>query len=185
MHTIAFYFPRKYVLQRLLYLQLIGSDIMRQEIYPVSVIKGEDMSAEQNITNAKLAIQAINNRDWSFIPKLLATNFIRHDLSGDFDDIKGHKGTEDFMQLVIKAIPDYQIQIEDIFATEDRLALRFIASGTHQGEFIGYPPTGKKIKVNQINLYRFDGDKIAETWQLMDMASFFRQIDVTPTFHPG
>jgi len=94
---------------------------MRQEIYPVSVIKGEDMSAEQNITNAKLAIQAINNRDWSFIPKLLATNFIRHDLSGDFDDIKGHKGTEDFMQLVIKAIPDYQIQIEDIFATEDRL----------------------------------------------------------------
>ena len=137
-----------------------------------------NMSAEQNIANAKLAIQAINNRDWSFIPKLLAPNFVRHDLSEDFNDIVGHKGMEDFMQLVIKAIPDYKIQIEDIFATEDRLALRFVASGTHNGEFLGYPPTGKKIKVNQINLYRFDGDKIAETWQLMDMAGFFRQIGI-------
>jgi len=89
------------------------------------------------------------------------------------------------MQLVIKAIPDYQIQIEDIFATEDRLAIRFIATGTHRGEFIGYPPTGKKLKVNQINLYRFDGDKIAETWQLMDMVGFLRQINALPTFHSG
>jgi steroid delta-isomerase-like uncharacterized protein len=137
-----------------------------------------NMSAEQNVANAKLAIEAINNRDWSFIPKLLAPNFVRHDLSGDFDDITGHKGMEDFLQLVIKAIPDYQIQIEDMFATEDRLALRFVASGTHEGEFLGYPPTGKTIKANQINLYRFEGNKIAETWQLMDMAGFFQQIGV-------
>jgi hypothetical protein len=62
------------------------------------------VSAEQSITNARLAIQAISDRDWSFIPKLLAPNFIRHDLSGAFDEISGHKGMGDFMELVIKAM---------------------------------------------------------------------------------
>jgi steroid delta-isomerase-like uncharacterized protein len=113
---------------------------------------------------------------------LVSPKFIRHDLSGAFDDIKGHEGLEDFLQLVIKAVPDFQIQIEDMFSTDDRLALRFTSLGTHRGEFLGYPPTGKTIKTNQINLYRFDGDKIAETWQLMDVAGFLRQIGALPTF---
>ena len=144
--------------------------------------KGEDMSAEQNITNAKRAIQAINDRDWSFIPKLLAPNFIRHDLAEAFDEVMGHESFTDFLQLVLKALPDYRIQIEDIFAVEDRLAMRFTASGTHQGELLGYAPTGKRVKINQINLYRFDEDKLTETWQLMDVAGFLRQIGALPTF---
>jgi predicted ester cyclase len=79
-----------------------------------------------------------------YVPLTCTIN--RHDLSGDFDDIIGHQGMEDFVQLVIKAIPDYQIQIEDIFAKEDRLAMRFTAPGTHRGDIIGYHPTGKKLK---------------------------------------
>ncbi len=143
------------------------------------------MSAKQNIANAKQAIQAINDRDWGFIQKLLSPNFIRHDLSEAFEEIKGHESFADFLQLVLKALPDYRIQIEDIFAAEDRLAMRFTASGTHQGELLGYAPTGKTVKINQINLYRFDGDKLAETWQLMDVAGFLRQIGALPTFHSG
>ena len=56
------------------------------------------MGAEQNVASAKRAIQAINDRDWSFIPKLLAPNFIRHDLAKAFDDISGREDVADFMQ---------------------------------------------------------------------------------------
>ena len=121
------------------------------------------MGTEQNITNVKRGIEAINDRDWSFIQKLLAPNFIRHDLAEAFDEVRGHESFADFLQLVLKALPDQRIQIEDIFAAEDRLAMRFTASGTHQGELLGYAPTGKTVKISQINLYRFEGDKIADT----------------------
>lgn len=158
---------------------------MRQKVIAMSIIKEEDMSAKQNIANAKRAIQAINDRDWSFIPKLLMPDFIRHDLSEALDEVKGCENFADFLQLVLKALPDYRIQIDDIFVVENRLAMRFTASGTHQGELLGCAPTGKKVKVNQINLYRFDGDKLAETWQLMDVAGFLRQVGALPAFHSG
>jgi steroid delta-isomerase-like uncharacterized protein len=138
------------------------------------------MSAEQNIANAKRGIHAINERDWSIFPSLLAPNFIRHDLVQAFDEIKGQEGFGDLLQSVLKAVPDYHIQIDDIFATDDRLAMRFTASGTHKGALLGFAPTGNIVKVNQINLYRFDRDKLAETWQLLDVAGFLRQIGVLP-----
>jgi len=69
----------------------------------------------------------------------------------------------------------------DIFATEERAAMRITVSGTHQGEFLGTEPTGKKVELNQINLYRFEEGRIAETWQLMDVAGFMRQIGALTT----
>jgi steroid delta-isomerase-like uncharacterized protein len=140
------------------------------------------MSAEQNIATAKRAIKAINDRDWGVIPHLLTPNFVRHDLAEAFDDVRGRESFADFLQLALKALPDYKIQIDDMFAVGDRLAMRFTASGMHQGELLGYAPTGKVVKISQINLYRFDGDKVAETWQLMDVAGFLRQIGALPTF---
>ena len=91
-------------------------------------------------------------------------------------DVRGKEELGDFLQLIMKALPDIQLKIEDIFATENRVAAYVTASGTHEGELLGFLPTGKQVKYNVINLYRFEGDKIAEQWALIDAAGFLRQI---------
>jgi len=139
------------------------------------------MTAEENIRTLRRSIQAVNDRDLSIASQLITPGFVRHDLSGAFGEIKGLKEVTNYIQLVLKALPDAQVKVEDIFATEKRAALRITISGTHQGEFLGTAPTGKKVELNQINLYRFEEGKIAETWQLMDVLGFMRQTGASTT----
>lgn len=139
------------------------------------------MTVEENISTIRRAVQAINDRDLSIIPQLVTPGFVRHDLAGAFREAEGREGVTDFLQLVLKALPDLQIKVEDIFATERRVALRITWVGTHRGEFQGIAPTGKKVKISGTNLYRFEEGKIAEAWQLYDVAGFLRQIGALTT----
>jgi len=134
------------------------------------------MTAEENIATMRRIIQAINDRDLGSIPQFVTLGFVRHDLAGAFREVEGREGVADFLQLVLKALPDVRVKVEDIFATENRVALRVVWEGAHQGEFQGIVPTGRKVKLSGINLYRFEEGKIAEAWQLYDVAGFLRQI---------
>jgi steroid delta-isomerase-like uncharacterized protein len=137
-----------------------------------------DMSAEKNIATIRKAIKALNERDMSTVKDLITTNYIRHDLASTFGERRGQGDTVDFFQSVINGIPDMRMNIQDIFATENRVALRYTLTGTHQGEYRGIPATGKKLEINAIHLYRFEGDKIAEQWALPDVAGMYRQMGV-------
>ncbi len=139
---------------------------------------GEYLSAEENITNIRRIIQAFNDRDLTVVPKLVTSGFVRHDIAAAFTNVEGLDELNDFMQLVLKALPDVQVKIEDIFATNNRAAMRATITGTHQGDFMGTAPTGRKAVFSTFNLYRFEEGKLAEFWQLIDVATFLRQIGV-------
>lgn len=139
------------------------------------------MTAEENIATIRQVINAFNDRDLSTMPQFASHGFVRHDLAGAFDEVKGREEVPDYLHQILKTLPDLQIKVEDVFATEKRAAARFTVSGTHHGEFMGTAPTGKKVEYNQINLYSFEEGKIAETWQLMDVAGFMRQIGASTT----
>jgi hypothetical protein len=58
---------------------------------------------------------------------------------------------------------------------------RNAVTGTHKGEYLGVPPTGKSITYNEIFIFRLDDDgRIAETWGVVDVASQMRQLGPTP-----
>jgi steroid delta-isomerase-like uncharacterized protein len=134
------------------------------------------MTAEENMVILRSIIQAFNDRDLTVVPTLVTPGFVRHDLASAFMEVRGREEVDDFMQVVLSALPDIQVTIEDIFATEERGAMRLTVSGTHQGEFQGIAPTGKKVTFSSFNLYRFEEGKLAEFWQLIDVANFLRQI---------
>ncbi len=134
------------------------------------------MTAEKNMAILKKIIQAFNDRDLTVVPTLVTSGFVRHDLASAFMNVKGREQVDDFLQVVLKALPDIQATIEDIFATEERGAMRLTITGTHQGVFQGIAPTGKKVTFSSFNLYRFEAGKLAEFWQLIDVANFLRQI---------
>jgi steroid delta-isomerase-like uncharacterized protein len=77
---------------------------------------------------------------------------------------------------LIKAFPDLHITVEDLIAEGDKVVARDSVTGTHQGEYMGIPPTGKSITYNEIFIVRFVNGRIAETWGVVDVLSQMRQL---------
>jgi steroid delta-isomerase-like uncharacterized protein len=62
------------------------------------------------------------------------------------------------------AFPDAQVTVEDVMAEGDRVAARVVMRGTHRGEFQGIAPTGKRVEVRAIDIFRVENGKIVEHW---------------------
>lgn len=75
-----------------------------------------------------------------------------------------------------RAYPDLRVTIEDLIEEGDRVVSRNTVTGTHRGEFMGQPPTGRSITYNEIFIFRFAGGRIAETWGVVDVLAQMRQI---------
>jgi steroid delta-isomerase-like uncharacterized protein len=79
-----------------------------------------------------------------------------------------------------RAYPDLHVTIEDLVAEGDRVVSRNTVTGTHQGEYMGLPATGKSVTYNEIFIARFAGGRIAETWGVVDVLSQMRQLGAIP-----
>jgi steroid delta-isomerase-like uncharacterized protein len=134
---------------------------------------------DDGISLVRRGIEAVNSGTMAQVaPEILAPDFVRHDLAQAFPEFATAGGVSDLMNLLRTAIPDYHQEILDIFSAGDRVAMRWVARGTHQGELLGAAPTGNHIEVNGINLYRVAGGRIAEAWQLTDLAGLLKQLGI-------
>lgn len=75
-----------------------------------------------------------------------------------------------------RAIPDYHVKHEDLIVGGDRVAVRNTVSGTHQGAFMGYEPTGRRIEIRTMDIHQLRGNQIAVTWHLEDFAGLMAQL---------
>ena len=75
-----------------------------------------------------------------------------------------------------EGFPDLELSIEFMVAEGDMVALRWTATGTHDGEFRGIPATGRRINVTGIAVYRVSGGRIVEIWSQPDLLGLLRQI---------
>lgn len=90
------------------------------------------------------------------------------DHSGYPNQVRGPEGVREGYKTWIKAFPDHRAEIADIVSENDRVVVRTIATGTHEGEFMGIPSTGKKIRVEGISIFRMDTGLICERWGLIE-----------------
>jgi steroid delta-isomerase-like uncharacterized protein len=81
---------------------------------------------------------------------------------------------------LLRAYPDLHITIEDLIEEGDKVVMRDTVTGTHRGEYMGIPPTGKSVTYNEIFIARFAGGRIAETWGVVDVFSQMKQLGVIP-----
>jgi predicted ester cyclase len=79
-----------------------------------------------------------------------------------------------------RVFPDLHITIEDLVEEGDKVVSRNPVTGTHQGEYMGIPPTRKSVTYNEIFIFRFAGGRIAETWGVVDVLSQMKQLGVIP-----
>lgn len=79
-----------------------------------------------------------------------------------------------------EAFPDFQLSIDELVAEGDRVAAHWTVTGTHAGDYIGIPATGKSIRHQGAIFYRLTNGRIAETWFLADMMGIMQQMGVIP-----
>ncbi len=93
-------------------------------------------------------------------------------------------GREGFKQAVVMmhgAFPDIHYTIDDMVAEGDRIAARWTLRGTHAGEFLGIPATGKQVTVEGIHILRFASGQIVECWEVWDRLSMLQQLGAIPS----
>jgi len=83
---------------------------------------------------------------------------------------------EYFARAFYAAFPDLQHSVEDVFATTDRVAVRFVLRGTHRGSFFGVPPTGRPVTVAANVLLHVADGKVTRLFGVFDEAGLLRQI---------
>lgn len=116
--------------------------------------------------------------------EVLTDDFVEHEeLPGG---APGKEGTKAFFAGFIAAFPDLRITPEDVLSSGDKVAARATATGTNQGSFMGMPPTGKAIRVQLIDIIRFDDDGLArEHWGVFDSMKMMQQLGVVPDGPPA
>lgn len=78
-----------------------------------------------------------------------------------------------------EAFPDMTIEVEDVVTTSDRIAFRSTMRGTHRGQFLGIPPTGRKVTVGLVDIIRVENGEFVEQWGGPDMLDLVRQLGAT------
>ena len=138
------------------------------------------MTSEANKLTMHKFVEFINTASVALADELISTNAIFH-VPGNPEPMRGPAGYLAIIGMMREGFPDIQWTLEEMVAESDKVAARFIMRGTHQGTFFGVPPTGKKIMVQAMNIYRLaDGQFVEERGQ-PDMLGLLQQIGAVPS----
>jgi steroid delta-isomerase-like uncharacterized protein len=112
------------------------------------------------------------------IDELVASNYVGHDPAQP--EMQGPEGIKEFVTSYLAGFPDGKITIDEQLAEGDLVASRWTGRGTHQGELMGIPPTGKQVTVSGITISRVKNGKVVEEWSNWDTLGMLQQLGVVP-----
>lgn len=118
--------------------------------------------------------------DFSQLDEVLAPDVLDHgvDSAGgpSEDDLRGIEAVRQSLMAFREAFPDAALEVQDAFASGDKVAVRWAVSGTHRAPFHGIPATGRRVQMSGIDVLRVVGGKIAERWGSSDELGLLQQL---------
>jgi steroid delta-isomerase-like uncharacterized protein len=123
--------------------------------------------------------ELLNAGDVDGFGDLIAEDFVEHEETPGLEPTK--EGVKQFFRMYRAAFPDLRMEAEDVFASGDKVVARVRGTGTHEGEFMGMPATGKSFDVQLIDIIRFGDDGLAhEHWGVFDALTMMQQLGAIP-----
>lgn len=116
-----------------------------------------------------------NKGNLETIGMLFSADFIQHFLP-DNSELKGIKALRESVREHREAFPDWKEDIKHIVAEDDLVVIQFESSGTNLGSWLGNPPTGRKVHINEFSILRVKDGKIIEQWLLPDIFNLNKQL---------
>jgi len=130
------------------------------------------MSLEENKGIVRRWIEAYNKHSLDSFDEFIAPDYFDHTNQVD------REGLKQLFNMGFKAFPDWHEIIEDIIAEGDKVWIRISYTGTNTGEWMGLAPTGKKVTMTGVDIYRIANGKLVEYWNVSDSLAFNKELGV-------
>jgi steroid delta-isomerase-like uncharacterized protein len=119
---------------------------------------------------------SLNSHNVDDFDELFAPDYILHDPGTPGGILQGLEDIKDHTAMLYRGMPDFYTTIEELIAEDDRVVGRFTHRGTHLEEMLGMPPTGNKVEVEAINIYKIADGKFVEGWGEIDTITLLQQL---------
>ena len=137
------------------------------------------MTAEANKLVMSRFVEFINTASEMLAEELISPDAIFY-VPERAEPMRGPAGYLSIIQMMRGGFPDIQWNLEEMVAEGNKVAARFTMRGTHRGTFFGVPPSGNKISVQAMNLYRLSHGQFVEERGQPDMLALLQQIGALP-----
>lgn len=134
------------------------------------------MSAENKALVRRWFQEVWSNGRVEAIDEMLGSGAVVHGLGGP--DLHGPNGFKPFHAAYRDAFPDVTIEVDDIVAEGDIVAVRWSAAGTHRGAGLGVAATGTQVRFCGMAFVRVEGGKLVEGWNSFDQLGMFQQLGI-------
>ena len=139
------------------------------------------MSTEQN---RAIALRFLNEGwgtapNWQAVWDEIVANDVVHHFNSNPEPVVGLETNKAFNADLFKGFPDIEHTVEDILAENDKVVYRTTLRGTHTGDFLGIPPTGKLARLNDFTLLQIADGKIVEWWYDCNLLALMQQLGVS------
>lgn len=112
------------------------------------------------------------------IDEMLAEDAIVHGLGSQGGELSGPAGFKPFFETLRAAFPDIRVHIDDTVAEGDKVAARWVARMTHQGDQLGFAASGQSAEITGMTIARIENRKIKEGWNNWDLMGLMQQLGV-------
>lgn len=124
-------------------------------------------------------MEEVDKGNLDVIDEFYSSDYVDHNPSAIREMLPGIEGIKHAFKLLYAAFPDTAHKIDDIIAEGDKVVVRISATATHTGEIFGVKPTGKKVELSSIVIYRIVDGKIIERWVAQQGPGVLQQIGAT------
>ncbi len=137
------------------------------------------MSAEANKALFRRVVEDIwHQGNLAVVDELFGSDYVYY--APGVPELRGPDGFKQFVTMVRTAFPDLRFTLEDQIAEEEKVVTRWTARGTHRGELMGIPPTGKQATWTGVIISRIANGKIVEEWETEDALGMLQQLGAVP-----
>jgi predicted SnoaL-like aldol condensation-catalyzing enzyme len=139
-----------------------------------------ESETEQNKSVIRRFVEEVQNKkDWGVYDELNDPEFVNHSAPPGIPSDR--EGGKVYLGAFLNAFPDCHFTVDDMIAEGDQVVTKKTFTGTHEAEFVGIPPTGKRVTLQFVDIMRVRDGRIVEHWLSMDQLSFMQQLGVIPT----
>ena len=136
------------------------------------------MSLEQNKALVRRFVEEVQSQhNLAALDELFSPHFVDH--SG-MTNPPTREGSRQFFTMMFAAFPDMHFTIRQQIAEGDKVLTHKTLHATHQGPFMGIPPTNNQIAIDVMDIFTVAGGMITEHWTVGDMLGMMRQLGVVP-----
>ena len=132
-------------------------------------------TSEDNEGVVRSLFDAASQADFDAFESILAPDYVLHP-----EGIRGAAGLTEMVSGYRAGISDLHVEVEHQFTAGDYVATRTTVRGTHDGDLMGTPATGRKVAFSMLTISRCENGRIAEEWEIADTLSLLQQVGALP-----